>query len=58
LIFLLLDDSDKDKDLQLARHIGSVHKYKKAVSESGLFNQNFLRAYVSLSKSFNPVISG
>lgn len=28
------------------------------MSESGLFNPNFLRSYVSLSKSFCPVISG
>lgn len=58
LIFILVDESDKEKDLQLARHIGAVHKNRIAVGDSKLFSPVFLRSYVALSKSFNPVISG
>jgi len=58
LIFILLDESDKEKDLELARHIGGVHKNKRAMADSSIFSPQFLRSYISLSKSFTPVISG
>jgi hypothetical protein len=44
--------------LDLARHIGGVHKNKKVLADAGIFSPNFLRSYISLSKSFTPVISG
>jgi DNA replication licensing factor MCM7 len=58
LIFLLLDESKPDKDLEMARHIGQVHRLKKT-SDDGklLFKPDFLRTYISLSKGYNPTIS-
>lgn len=58
LIFILLDESEKEKDLQLAKHIGLVHKNRRVVGEPGIFSPNFLRSYVAMSKSFTPLISG
>ena len=58
LIFILLDEPDKEKDLQLAKHIGAVHKNRKAMGDSKFFSPLFIRSYVAQSKSFNPVISG
>ena len=57
LIFILIGDSEKDKDLSLARHIGGVHKTKKGSSDNPGFSPEFLRAYVAYSKKFTPTIS-
>jgi DNA replication licensing factor MCM7 len=57
LIFILLDEADKEKDLQLARHIGGVHKNKRSTNETVIFSPHFLRAYIALSKSYTPTIS-
>ena len=57
LIFVLLDEADKERDLQLARHIGNVHKSKKGVLDTNIFTPQFLRAYIALSKTFTPTIS-
>lgn len=57
LIFILLDQSDKERDLCLARHIGSVHKDKKSANEAAVFSPHFLRAYIALAKSYSPTIN-
>jgi DNA replication licensing factor MCM7 len=58
LIFILLDKSETEKDLAMARHIGQVHKMKKTVEDSKrLFKPDFLRTYIAMSKEYNPTIS-
>ena len=59
LIFVLLDEADKDHDLCLARHIGAVHKKKRGAQydNNSCFSPEFLRAYIAMSKGFSPTIS-
>ena len=53
LIFILLDQPNKENDLNLAMHIGNVHK---TISRPKLnvFQPSFIRAYVSIAKQFEP----
>ena len=55
LIFILLDEPDRQADELLSRHIGYVHQ-KKAFPQLNFqpFEPAFLRAYVSMAKSKNP----
>lgn len=56
LIFVLIDK--QEHDLELAQHIGQVHRGKKAGNDSQiLFPPEFLRTYIALSKNFTPTIS-
>ena len=59
LIFVLLDEADKEHDLSLARHIGGVHKSKRGLEQDNTiyFSPDFLRTYIAMSKSFSPTIS-
>lgn len=58
LIFILLDECNAEKDLALSRHIGRVHMNGKATDDAQHhFKPEFLRSYISLSKSFTPTIS-
>lgn len=71
LMFLLLDKQNDDLDLALARHITYVHQHSKAPdapqettettdersSQQGLLDKNYIRGYISLAKTFNPVIT-
>lgn len=41
----------------LARHIGFVHKNKCHPSSRHTFSSEFLRGYVTLAKTFTPMIS-
>ena len=36
LIFIMLDTANTEKDLELARHIGTVHQNKKGTRRKGL----------------------
>ena len=56
LIFILLDTPDKERDLQLAKHIGKVHQDKSKVNTE-FFDEKFLRNYIAMSKAFEPVIA-
>lgn len=56
LIFILQDSPNKARDIQLAKHIGEVHQKKKA-PESDCYNAEFLRSYVAMAKSYQPVIT-
>lgn len=55
LIFILLDCADKERDMNLARHIGRVHQNKK-VPVNGVFNESFLKTYIAMCKEFKPII--
>jgi DNA replication licensing factor MCM7 len=53
-----LDERDKEKDLEMAKHIGKVHKLKKTTDDAKLlFSPDFLRTYIAMSKNFEPTIS-
>lgn len=57
-MFLLLDTPDKEMDKMLADHIGFVHKnLRHPDTENETFGNEFMRAYVTLAKGFNPVVS-
>jgi DNA replicative helicase MCM subunit Mcm2 (Cdc46/Mcm family) len=51
----MLDTADKKKDFELGRHIAQVHQRRK-VPVNGVFNEEFLKAYISKAKEFSPVI--
>lgn len=56
LIFILLDTADKNRDIQLAEHIGRVHQKKRAPIED-VYDSEFIRTYIALAKEFKPTIS-
>ena len=57
MIFLLLDNPNKNMDELLARHVGFVHKNKKHPETlKKTFSIDFLRSYISLAKEFSPTI--
>jgi DNA replication licensing factor MCM7 len=57
LIFILLDTRDYEKDLQLARHIGEVHKNKNSSASRSEISGKILRNYIALAKGYEPKIS-
>lgn len=58
LIFILLDSAEEAKDMELARHIGMVHKLERApFGERELFSADFIRAYIALSKQYSPTLT-
>ena len=57
LIFILLDTSDANRDLDLAKHIGKVHQNERAPRMEEQFDETFIRNYVALSKEYTPLIS-
>lgn len=57
LIFILLDTADKTNDINLAKHIGNVHRSGKTHTQNRLFDPNFIRSYIALAKNFNPTIN-
>ncbi len=56
LIFILLDVADKNRDIDLALHIGRVHQKKKSPIED-VYDSEFIRTYIALAKNFKPTIS-
>ena len=58
LIFILLDTAEEAKDMELAKHIGLVHKMCRApVEERDLFSPEFIRGYIAMSKQYVPVLT-
>jgi len=57
LIFILLDNQDSERDLELARHIAKVHQSKNVPVKLDHFNIKFVKNYIALSKDFEPKIS-
>lgn len=57
LTFVILDKPDEDHDESLARHVTFVHRENKHPDlEFEPFSSQFLRAYVSRAKQFEPFI--
>ena len=60
MIFLLLDRANSDADLELAKHVASVHQTRRAPENTSLklktYNEEFLRAYIAYATTFQPII--
>ena len=59
LLFLLLDEVNPERDLELARHVAYVHQHKKVKNSSGdgeLYSEEFIREYIAQAKSRRPTI--
>mmetsp|Transcript_2771 Transcript_2771/g.6616 ORF Transcript_2771/g.6616 Transcript_2771/m.6616 type:complete len:732 (+) Transcript_2771:76-2271(+) len=58
LLFLLLDRPDMDNDLRLAHHICHVHAHNDFPPlEFEPLDKELVRNYISVAKTYNPVIS-
>jgi len=60
LLFLLLDEVNPERDLELARHVAYVHQHKKVNSDnnkdSKIYNEEFIREYIAQAKKCRPTI--
>lgn len=57
LIFVMIDNPDKEKDLKLAEHIGRVHQKKMApIKKDEIFDEHFLKTYIAMCKEYEPTI--
>ena len=60
LLFLLLDEVNPDRDLELARHVAYVHQHKKVNNDSNkdskIYNEEFIREYIAQAKKCRPTI--
>lgn len=56
IIFLLLDEEDKELDNRLARHILEVHKNKKAPTNNNIISQDMMRQYIDSCHKLTPSI--
>jgi DNA replication licensing factor MCM7 len=60
LLFLILDKPDLEDDLRLANHVAYVHmhnRHQARPNEPAAINANIMRYYISLARSYSPVIS-
>ncbi|KRW98341.1 P-loop containing nucleoside triphosphate hydrolase [Pseudocohnilembus persalinus] len=60
LVFILLDKARPEDDLQLAQHIGKLHKDRKSPFENlskKIYNENFIKNYIGIAQQFTPTIS-
>ena len=60
LLFLLLDEVNPERDLELARHVAYVHQHKKVNNDnnkdSKIYNEEFIREYIAQAKKCRPTI--
>ena len=60
LLFLLLDEVNPERDLELARHVAYVHQHKKVNNDnnkdSKIYNEEFIREYIAQAKKCRPSI--
>ena len=60
LLFLLLDEVNPERDLELARHVAYVHQHKKVNNENNkdgkIYNEEFIREYIAQAKKLKPTI--
>lgn len=57
LVFILLDKTSPEYDIELARHIGKVHQIGDEKTGEDFFKESFLRNYIAMAKTFEPTIS-
>lgn len=55
-MFILLDNADKSRDNMLASHITALHTEQTINQERDVYSEAELRQFISLARSFNPVI--
>ena len=57
LLFLLLDEVNPERDLELARHVAYVHQHKKVNNDNKeIYNEEFIRGYIAQAKTCRPTI--
>ena len=60
LLFLLLDEVNPERDLELARHVAYVHQHKKVNNDNNkdgkIYNEEFIREYIAQAKKCKPTI--
>ena len=59
LLFLLLDEVNPERDLELARHVAYVHQHKKINNDNNnnkIYNEEFIREYIAQAKKCRPTI--
>jgi len=60
LLFLLLDEVNPERDLELARHVAYVHQHKKVNNgnskDSKIYDEEFIREYIAQAKKCRPTI--
>ena len=52
LVFIMLDNQNRERDLELAKHIATVHQKKETSQLCDHFNLKFLKNYIALSKEY------
>ena len=59
LLFLLLDEVNPERDLELARHVAYVHQHKKVNIDNNkdkIYSEEFIREYIAQAKKCRPTI--
>jgi DNA replication licensing factor MCM7 len=59
LLFLLLDEVNPERDLELARHVAYVHQHKKVNTDNNkdkIYSEEFIREYIAQAKKCRPTI--
>ncbi len=66
LIFALIDKPDREKDLEIAKHILTIHEEGERIEREGkdaeldsksVLDKEFLRKYIAYAKSLTPVMT-
>ena len=57
MIFLLLDQAEKDLDINLARHVTKVHQKLSAPEDSNLkLDPEVMRSFIAHAQTYEPTI--
>ncbi|KUI57565.1 DNA replication licensing factor mcm7 [Cytospora mali] len=60
ILFLLLDNANRDNDAQLAKHVAYVHMHNRhpdiGTADEVVFSPDEVRAYISLARNYRPVV--
>merc|ERR1740124_744818 len=57
IVWVMVDKSDTDRDLSLARHIAYVHQHDTYPQlDFEAYSQDFMRAYIAKARTFEPTI--
>lgn len=60
ILFLLLDNANRDNDAQLAKHVAYVHMHNRhpdiGTEDEVVFSPDEVRAYISLARNYRPTV--
>merc|ERR1719326_2478741 len=57
LVWVIVDKSDTDRDLALARHIAHVHQFNTHPKlDFTPYSQEFIRAYIAKARTYEPTL--